>query len=189
MDVAGCCLSVISALKILHKNGLVHGNLSLWDLQVVGGNIESLNIANYGWGAFSTQDKAHSAVLSPEVLLGNTATTRTDVWNLGMLLYMMLVGYIPFDLEEMQHKDAADVEKMHSQIKAGEIPYAPLYWGSISEEAKTLVQRMLVADPQKRLTLAQVEDDYFLTAPSTSMQHMPETGKKFQEISEKKYGR
>ena len=62
-----------------------------------------------------------------------------------------MCGYPPFPSNN-------DVERLRA-ISAGEYQFYPAEWDCVSAEAKNFIRSLLVVDPSKRLTAAQVETE------------------------------
>lgn len=88
------------------------------------------------------------AYLAPEVLLNQKYDCSCDIWSLGIVLYVMLCGYPPFDSD----KNEENIEN----IKNGKYDFASPDWDEISENAKDLVRKMLNPDPKKRITAEEI---------------------------------
>eukprot|EP00759_Apiculatamorpha_spiralis_P008397 PhF_6_TR15428/c0_g2_i1/m.23936 len=69
---------------------------------------------------------------------------QADVWSCGVILFVMLAGYLPFDDPNMNH--------LFNKIERGEYRMAKHF----SDEAKDLITHMLTVDPHQRFTLEQV---------------------------------
>lgn len=73
---------------------------------------------------------------APEVLLRRDYDFKIDVWAVGIIAFMLLVGYEPF--------------YPPSKCIQEEVAFESRYWGSISPEAKDFVSRLLMFDPRMR---------------------------------------
>ncbi|KAI5056652.1 hypothetical protein GOP47_0028470 [Adiantum capillus-veneris] len=80
--------------------------------------------------------------VAPEVLL-KSYDKRADIWSAGVILYVLLSGYMPFTSEE------DDV--LHGVLDLVSDP-----WPQISNSAKDLIRNMLNRDPEERFTAHQV---------------------------------
>ena len=87
--------------------------------------------------------------MAPEILLGQVHTEAVDWWSLGVVAYELMIGTPPFN--------AASAEDVFANIlqRRLEWPVASLEEEEeeegISEEAKLLIESLLVLDPKKRL--------------------------------------
>ena len=86
------------------------------------------------------------AYLAPEIIIDKGYQGfSADIWSLGVLLYAMVQGTVPFK--------ASNITDLHKLILAGEFDF-PV--DSVSAEVKDLVRRMLVLDPAKRISIPQM---------------------------------
>lgn len=77
--------------------------------------------------------------VAPEVLLRREYGPECDVWGLGVILYILLVGYPPFYAERNS--------ELFAQIKAGDYEFHEDAWGDISEGAKVHAQLRQLSHP------------------------------------------
>jgi len=81
--------------------------------------------------------------MAPEVLNGNY-DSKVDTWSLGVLLYVFMSGYLPF-----QGDNRNDV---FYKIQNAKYHFNHPEFNDCSEEVKDLIKSLLVVDPKKRLT-------------------------------------
>lgn len=81
--------------------------------------------------------------IAPEVL-NESYDEKCDVWSCGVILYILLCGYPPFNGE-------SDSDIMMA-VRKGHYDFPIEEWDAISKEAKDLVTNMLKFDPKKRLS-------------------------------------
>ena len=92
--------------------------------------------------------------IAPEILEGKLGHSyEVDVWSMGVVCYTMLVGKPPFE--------TSDVKTTYRRIKMNAYAFPDNI--IISPAAKNLVQRLLVIDPSKRLTLDEIASHEFMT--------------------------
>lgn len=70
------------------------------------------------------------------------------MWSAGVILYIMLCGYPPFN-----GKTDNDIYK---KIEVGKFEFKHNDWKNVSSEAMDLIKRMLTYDPKKRISAQEV---------------------------------
>ncbi|CAI5481845.1 unnamed protein product [Closterium sp. Yama58-4] len=83
-----------------------------------------------------------SFYMAPEVVCGRAYDSSADLWSLGVLLYVLLAGYVPFY--------GSDLPQVFLAICANEPDMTAEPWSAISPEAKHLVRCLLSVDPASR---------------------------------------
>jgi calcium-dependent protein kinase len=81
--------------------------------------------------------------IAPEVLK-TSYTEKCDIWSIGVIMFMMLTGYPPYD-------GSNEIEVMRS-IKSGKSNMHLLNFANITEEAKDLLSQLLMINPNHRVT-------------------------------------
>ncbi|XP_049870946.1 peripheral plasma membrane protein CASK isoform X2 [Pectinophora gossypiella] len=85
--------------------------------------------------------------MAPEVVSSQLYGKPVDVWAAGILLHVLLVGYLPF---------TGTRERLFEAICRGRLRFDAPMWDDISDAAKDLVQRMLTVDHTQRITIQDV---------------------------------
>lgn len=94
--------------------------------------------------------------IAPEVLQGKYGL-KCDIWSLGVILYILLSGYLPFS--------GGTVAEIFEKVSKGEYTFTQKEWKQVSPEAIDLVKCMLQVNTKKRLSAAQwLKHKWFTTA-------------------------
>jgi calcium-dependent protein kinase len=152
-EVANIFQQMMSAINYCHSNKIVHRDLKPENLLLATQDENSpIKVIDFGMSRIFNNkqamfDKVGTAYyISPEVLDG-FYDEKCDIWSAGVILYILLCGYPPFN--------GNDDDEIFESIKKRKFVFPDAEWANISKEAKDLINKML-SDPLTRLTAEQV---------------------------------
>lgn len=137
---------IVAGLSYCHRFNICHRDLKPENI-LIDSNC-NIKLADFGMAALQPTDRwlntscgsPHYA--APEIIAGRKYRGAiADIWSIGIILYAMLNGYLPFD--------GGDLSSTLELVKSGDY-HLP---ASLSSEAGNLIQRILQKNPDKRITL------------------------------------
>jgi len=165
-DTAFTVWQMLLALNYIHSHGMIHCDLKLENYMYDSKDGSHLKLIDFGFSKMcdrkSELRRKACGTLSytaPEVL-EMSYTQQCDQWSLGVIVFVLLSGYMPFsgtELEQMQN------------ISRGNYVMKTERWDSIGEPAKSFTKALLQVDPNKRLTA-----EAALNHPFIANQHFDE---------------
>ncbi|RMC05863.1 hypothetical protein DUI87_17406 [Hirundo rustica rustica] len=138
---------MLLAVKYLHDNGIIHRDLKPENV-LLSSSEETCLIKILGEASLMKTLCGTPMYLAPEVLnsLGTAGYSRAvDCWSLGVILFVCLCGYPPFNEQNTQLS-------LKDQITHGKYTFIAKEWKHVSDMALDLVKKLLVVDPSERLT-------------------------------------
>jgi serine/threonine protein kinase len=149
-------IQIAEGLKYLHEYGIIHRDLKPHNIIVcVDGSSIIAKICDFGLSKYigvNGKGKGSSGTLhftSPEVFSNNKYTSKVDVWSLGVVLYFLLFGILPFEDEE----NSKNVEKKICKA-CYKIPDSR----TVSEDVKILLKACLEKEAEKRINISDFID-------------------------------
>ena len=86
--------------------------------------------------------------MAPELCKGDEYDLKVDVWSLGVIVYAMLCGNLPFN--------GKDNEQIRDSILESEVTFDKNLWGKVSVLASDFVLNCLRKDPKERLSVQEL---------------------------------
>ncbi len=146
---------ILGALAFAHRNGIVHRDIKPHNI-VVGGD-GRLKVTDFGIARIGASDMTAAGLivgtphyLSPEQARGVPVDQRSDIYSLGIVLYEMLSGDVPFSGD-----DPFDIARKHvSQAPEPPSKLRP----EVPHDLDAIVMRALAKEPEGRYASAEEMD-------------------------------
>lgn len=165
---------LVDGVQYCHENGVCHRDLKPENLLLDENG--DLKISDFGLSALyegggpdgpesSRASLLHTTCgtpnyVAPEVLADKGYDGRAaDVWSMGVILYVLLAGFLPFDEPTMS--------ALFRKIQKAEFSYPSWF----TPRVKALLNRILIPDPETRITIKEILRDEWFVNPNGSDEH------------------
>lgn len=135
---------IANAVYFLHESGLVHRDIKPENILLTEDN--KIKLCDFGLcyeNSISNRNSFCGTLdyMAPEILQGNSYNKSVDVWSLGVVLYEMIFGELPFK----NGNRIVSFDTKNTLIK-------------ISNETKELIRQMLISNPKRRICIKDIFD-------------------------------
>jgi len=162
-DARNLIKNLLQVLILMHKNNIMHRDLKPENLLLkhTEDNISDIKVADFGI-AVEIKDAAvglfgSPGYMAPEMLLKKKYDEKIDIWSAGVILYILLCGTMPFDVNERRDFHVA---------------FGGNSWKDISDNAKDVVKNMLEIDAKKRKSASEILLHPWFMSKSVSVLHL-----------------
>ena len=144
-------------VKYLHKYGIIHRDLKPDNIMLTESNDKGhIKIMDFGLSKILGKKEKTSdgfgtlTFVSPEVLIRKPYNKEIDIWSIGVILYLILSGDLPFDDEE------DDEQKIAKSIVFNEVEFPAKKFGNKSKEVIELIKKCLTKEPKDRIKIDEI---------------------------------
>lgn len=157
-EVAGMFEKLVLALIYLHDDKKIcHRDLKPHNILLAEPNdCTSIKLMDFGLatefdGEYMDENCGSANWVAPEVISCRYKGGTCDIWSLGVILYGLLCGELPFKGDGGSRKDLfGKIKKREFACPAGEAPFSFGLWAGVTEKAKGFVKKLLTLDPNHR---------------------------------------
>ncbi|KAF2368315.1 Forkhead-associated (FHA) domain [Trinorchestia longiramus] len=145
------CYQLALAIHHLHLQGITHRDIKPENILLAREDIRScVKLSDFGLSKLTADASQMSTFcgtqmyIAPELLDFNQRayTKKVDLWSFGVVVFVCLAGYAPFyDQDQFNQRYL---------IRSGNFSFRRPVWDSVSQQAKDLICKLLVVNPQER---------------------------------------
>lgn len=165
---------MVLAIEYLHENGIIHRDIKPENILKMSDG-QSIKLVDFGVSEMFSRGEDQQrelrtggspAFMAPELCMtGQTKATgrAVDIWALGVTLYCMVAGHLPFESHQML--------ELYDKIKSEPVNMPE----TLSGDLKDLIVSLLEKDPSKRIQMDELREHPWVTCggrdplPSTEM--------------------
>ena len=168
----GIVQQLASALSYLHGKGVAHRDLKPENVLFASESDDTVKLADFGLANMTNEDVSKMATacgtpdfVAPEVLRGESYNHGVDVWALGVLAYLMLVGSAPFEGDSPA--------ELFDRILSTLYEFPEWMVATTSDESREFIANCLVDDPVHRMSAVQCRESRWLNEEVASAHLTP----------------
>ena len=145
-----------TAVFFLHEYGVVHRDLKPENILMTDNSSNAdIRLVDFGLGKIigpgemCTDPFGTFSYVAPEVLKEKPYSFKVDLFAIGIISYLLVAGFLPFDHETSEKEIAR-------QTVYEPTPFPNSVWKNISNEARMFVDNLLQKNPDKRMGIQEV---------------------------------
>ena len=174
---------ILLAINYCHKMGIVHRDIKPENIMIERKELNGLlrvKLIDFGVAKIFSLNVNHKTIagssiyMAPEVLRANY-NESCDLWSIGVILYILLIGQPPFF-----GKNENEISKA---IKTGKYDINNKQYLSLSQNAKDLITKLLKYNPQERITALEALNHPWFNTPDIANINYLDNGKIIELLS------
>ncbi len=134
---------------------IIHRDIKPENILLNGNNV--IKLTDFGWSNYMKLSDVRSTFcgtplyLAPEMIISDFHNEKVDIWCIGIILFELLVGRVPFN-------------GINKRTLINNIINCNIIWdNNIDIDAKDLISKILIIDPNKRISLNEMMKHNFIT--------------------------
>ncbi|KAL4445560.1 hypothetical protein ABPG74_004634 [Tetrahymena malaccensis] len=153
-------INILTSLRWLHENGIMHRNINLKSIYISELNQTINVVTQYKLGGFKncykfctrssfaqSKYKGINFYTAPEILSEKIYTQTVDIYSLGVVLYQLIYGCVPYVGNSKQEL----LDNINNKQKAHDIEVE-----GYSKQLLELIENMILPDPKQRINFEQL---------------------------------
>nr|XP_039262310.1 uncharacterized protein LOC120338389 isoform X1 [Styela clava] len=158
-EIAANVKDICCGIMYLHRNQVVHLDMKPENIMITADG-STLKIIDFGSSKEVKSDKeimwnyGNPEFVSPEVVKSIPVSTASDMWSLGVIVYVVISGISPF----LGESDYATV----LQVRDGKWHLDSRWFSTVSLPVKDFIQKLLVLEPTQRMSATEAASHNWL---------------------------
>ena len=168
--------SIATGIFYLHSFGIAHRDLKPENILMTDESDDAQpKLVDFGLSKIvGPNEKCNDpfgtlSYVAPEVLLQKPYDKSVDLWSLGVIIYLLLSGTLPFDDD--------DDREIARQTIHDDVDFSYPIWKKIGGDVKTMIKKLLAKDKKDRMTLEEVlQHPWILKKSKTLLESRKKSG-------------
>lgn len=161
----------MDAISYCHQLGVAHRDLKPENILYSSPDKDAtIKISDFGLAKVITNEQYMTTAcgtpsyIAPEIIQGVGYTFAVDYWSIGILLYVLLCGFTPFQEDNN--------EKLFEQIKSSNYQFPSPDWDVVSDSAKDLIKNLLTVNPKQRFNAEKIFNHPWIRGQTVQKNHL-----------------
>ncbi|XP_069108405.1 myosin light chain kinase, smooth muscle-like isoform X3 [Argopecten irradians] len=142
---------ICQGVRHMHQQNIIHLDLKPENVMCVTKDTRDIKLIDFGLAQKLEEGKSVKVLFgtaefcAPEIISFEPVSFCSDMWSIGVVSYVLLSGYSPF---------AGDTDQeTFTNINRSDYDFADDVWDNISDDARDFINKLLVRDRSKRMTI------------------------------------
>eukprot|EP01127_Copromyxa_protea_P011568 TRINITY_DN2911_c0_g1_i1.p1 TRINITY_DN2911_c0_g1~~TRINITY_DN2911_c0_g1_i1.p1 ORF type:complete len:620 (-),score=129.52 TRINITY_DN2911_c0_g1_i1:76-1935(-) len=158
-EAAPLICQVLQGVTYLHDRGVAHRDLKPENLLFKSGDQDIIKIADFGESKYLEKSLSTYCgtpdYMAPEIIRGMSYGLEVDMWAVGVIAFVMMGGYVPFDGE--------NDSEVFASILGLKFYFQSPEWDHVGQDGRDFIRSLLKINPVDRLTARQALSHSFIT--------------------------
>ncbi|OQR94710.1 serine/threonine protein kinase [Achlya hypogyna] len=163
----GILRATLQALSYCHERRIIHRDIKPENILL--GRGDAVKLADFGFaiktcGVLRRESCGTAGFVAPEIALSQSYSTAVDVWSVGVVMFLVLYGFLPFGTK---------LSTLQGLSPFAAVPYPNSPLQRVSTAARHVLDKMLVVDKHRRASARELlSDPWFVEAPEGVRQRL-----------------
>lgn len=158
-----------SVLDYMHSNNIIHHDIKPGNILIFENGFAlsdfSVSVILNDDNQMLTDRFGTSFFMAPEISRNSYSPKPTDMWSLGITVYLLIFGKMPFNLSQLTEPSTLpEFIRVTDNVMPYELAFPD--WPVIPDELKVIISRLLIKDPDQRMTAKELVSNTWMKEKS-----------------------